>query len=87
LTHLIRRTFFRRLLSAAFLVVSGVGLLCAEAEAAPLINAIPGAALPDVPFVTVRTTCWWQNGRRICHRRPVRQVCWWSRGRRVCTWR
>jgi hypothetical protein len=86
-TLLIRRTVFRRFLFGVLVVSAGVGLVCATAEAAPMMNGIPGEALPDGQVETVRTTCWWQGGRRICHRRPVRQVCWWSHGRRVCTWR
>jgi hypothetical protein len=85
--NLIRQATLRRTVSGVFVVAAGIGLLFAEAEAAPVMNAIPSAALPDVPVVAARTTCWWQGGRRVCHRRPVRQVCWWSHGRRVCTWR
>ena len=89
MTNVIRRAVLRRVLSGTLVVASGVALMFAEADAAPVLNAIPGAALPDVPIekATARTTCWWQGGRRVCHRRPARRVCWWSHGRHICTWR
>ena len=89
MTNDIRRAVFRRILSGALVAASGLALMLAEADAAPLMNAIPSAAVPHAPIekTAVRTTCWWQGGRRVCHRRPVRRVCWWSHGRRICTWR
>lgn len=84
-----RRAFLGRILAGAMVAGAGISLLPIDAEAAPLVGSIAGGALQDFPVeqAAVRTTCWWQGGRRVCTRRPMRRVCWWRAGRRICAWR
>lgn len=89
MTSLDRRAVLGRFLAGAFVAAAGASLLPTIAEATPLMDALGASALLDAPVeqATVRTTCWWRGGRRVCTRRRVRRDCWWRGGRRICHWR
>lgn len=82
-----RRALVRYAIVGLAAVAAGTALSAGEALAAPFPIEPASKLALDNPVEQARTTCWWQGGRRVCHRRPVRRVCWWSHGRQVCTWR